>query len=505
MSDERPRTPQLEDPRDVHLLHLPMGVFVADADGRLVVCNETARRILGLAEEGVADVRIGELHADPAWYQERARAALEAAHGGDGFEKAVGHLRIGGDDVYVEEVLRAVVDGAPGGAAVIVGCLVDVTAEHEAAEQSRALRLKVEELAFDIGRILHANTSTLLMVSQTLEAVSQALEPAPAAREALGSADAANRLHQLAEALARSLERLLAATDRERRAAALPLEVWAHLEEQVAMLNEYQARIPVPELRGSTLRAVASAVGTAVRDAKHAPLPREATREVVRAADDLQRGACLTQVLATRQAVVQMDTTLRSLREFITSDVRAHEARKRIPVRQLVHDAVGQIGEFAKVAGVTLESHAIDPDLAVFGRERELVRALANVLHNAVKYSWRRDRGQPWVAIAVRAEGETVHIEAENWGVPISADEIARGLVFELGYRGKWSTDRGRLGTGIGLTDALRAARAHGGNVVVSSRPARLDPLPESHRDHYRQPFLTRVSLNLPLVLLSQR
>ncbi|MGH7287303.1 MAG: PAS domain-containing protein, partial [Myxococcota bacterium] len=100
MSDERPRTLLPEDPRDVHLLHLPMGVFVADADGRLVVCNETARRILGLAAEGATNVRIGELHADPAWYQERARAALDAAHRGDGFEKAVGHLRIGGDDVY---------------------------------------------------------------------------------------------------------------------------------------------------------------------------------------------------------------------------------------------------------------------------------------------------------------------------------------------------------------------------------------------------------------------
>lgn len=494
-----PRTPLPEDPRDLHLLHLPMGIFVADPDGQLLVCNETARRILGIPEEGVANVRIGELHADPAWYQERARAALKAALAGDGFEKAVGHLRIGGDDVYVEEILRAVVDEASGGAAAIVGCLVDVTAEHEAAEQSRALRLKVEELAFDIGRILHANTSTLLMVNQTLEAVSHALEPASLGRETLVSADATERLHELAQNLARRLERLLAAVDPERRAGALPLEVWAHLEEQVAMLNEYRERIPVPELRGSTLRAVASAVGAAVREAKHGPLPREATREVVRAADDLQRIACLAQVLATRQAVVQMDTTLRALRDFVTSDVRAREARKRIPVQQMVREAVVQIGEFAKVAGVALQTQAIDPDLVVFGSERELVRALANLLHNAVKYSWRRERGNPWVAIAVRAEGEAVEIEVENWGVPISADEIARGLVFELGYRGKWSTDRGRLGTGIGLTDAQRAARAHGGDVVLTSRPARMDPLPESHRDYHRQPFLTRVGLRLPL------
>jgi len=477
-----------------------MGIFVADPDGQLVVCNETARRILGLLEGEVASARIGELHANPAWYRERARAALDAALSGDGFEKAVGHLRIGGDDVYVEEILRAVVDETSGGAAAIVGCLVDVTAEHEAAEQSRALRLKVEELAFDIGRILHANTSTLLMVNQTLEAVSQALEPASAAQQGFASADATKRLHELAETLARGLERLLAAVDLERRPAVLPLEAWAHLEEQVAMLNEYPARILVPEMHASTLRTVAAAVGVSVREAPQGSLPREATREVLRAADALQRGACLAQVLATRQAVVQMDTTLRALRDFVTSDVRTREPKTRIPVQKWVREAVVQIGEFAKIAGVTLETQPIDPDLVVFGSERELVRALANVLHNAVKYSWHREGRQPWVAIAVRAEAESVHVEVENWGVPVSAGEISRGLVFELGYRGKWSTDRGRLGTGIGLTDALRAARAHGGDVVITSRPARLAPLTESHRDYHRQPFLTRVTLRLPLV-----
>jgi len=476
-----------------------MGIFVADPDGQLVVCNETARRILGLPEGEVANARIGELHADPAWYRERARAALDAALAGDGFEKAVGHLRIGGDDVYVEEILRAVVDQSSGSAAAIVGCLVDVTAEHEAAEQSRALRLKVEELAFDIGRVLHANTSTLLMVNQTLEAVSQALQPVSSAPSTPASEDPAERLPELARSLARRLERLLAAVDSERRPTVLPLEAWAHLEEQVAMLNEHETRIPVPELRGSTLRTLASAVGAALREAPLGSLPREATREVLRAADELQRGACLAQVLATRQAVVQMDTTLRALRDFITSDVRTRETRKRMPVQQWVREAVAQIGEFAKIAGVALQTQAIDPELEVFGSERELVRALANVLHNAVKYSWRREQGQPWVAIAASATSGSIHVEVENWGVPISADEIARGLVFELGYRGKWSTDRGRLGTGIGLTDALRAARAHGGDVLVSSRPARLTTLPDTHRDYHRQPFLTRVTLRLPL------
>ena len=116
------------------------------------------------------------------------------------------------------------------------------------------LRMKVEELAFDIGRILHANTSTLLMVNHTLEAVSQALAPVSVPGETLASAEA-ERLHELAQALARRLERLLGAADTERRAAALPLEVWAHLEEQLRHLERASGAASTDAIFGGAAEA----------------------------------------------------------------------------------------------------------------------------------------------------------------------------------------------------------------------------------------------------------
>jgi len=168
-------------------------------------------------------------------------------------------------------------------------------------------------------------------------------------------------------------------------------------------------------------------------------------------------------------------------------------------MHRLIEQAVMHLAEFARSSNVDIVYRERGIEAEVEGNERDLVRALSNILHNAIKYSWRRDRvGSPWVAIRTSIQDHMIHIDFENWGVPIAGDELEKGLIFQLGYRGKWSMDRGRLGTGIGLTDVQRVAQAHGGDVLVNSRPAS----PGAHRAddaaYYRQAFVTTVTLCLP-------
>ncbi|MDD5427090.1 MAG: hypothetical protein PHN52_11485 [candidate division Zixibacteria bacterium] len=93
-------------------------------------------------------------------------------------------------------------------------------------------------------------------------------------------------------------------------------------------------------------------------------------------------------------------------------------------------------------------------------------------------------------------------MEFSNWGVPITKEELEKELIFQVGYRGLYSRDRGRLGTGIGLPDARQVARQHGGDITITCVSAAGDKTGrDTYKDSekYSDPYLTIVTLKLPL------
>lgn len=374
--------------------------------------------------------------------------------------------------------------------------------ESPPSSNEQALKETLDELTLDIGRILHANTSTLLMVNQTLTATIETLTQGAAAVEDLKEEDIEPRVRKLATHLARAVERLAQAGSESRREEALSAEAWSQLADQVELLDNFETIVPVEEMRSPVVRKSAHRIAALGRGIAAGNLPKEHVREVIRYAEQLERETCLIDTLTTRAAVIQMDISLRALRDFITTDLRDREVSMRLDLRDLTGEVVAQLAEFARASHVDVKLHSEEPELITSGEHRELSRALSNILHNAIKYSWRRDRGStPWVAIRLGKDGRRVYVEFETWGVPITQEEIDEGLVFQIGYRGKFSTDRGRLGTGIGLTDALRVAEKHDGALTLESRPTHPTNLKPEHPDFYKQPFLTTTRLSLPEVV----
>jgi signal transduction histidine kinase len=98
-----------------------------------------------------------------------------------------------------------------------------------------------------------------------------------------------------------------------------------------------------------------------------------------------------------------------------------------------------------------------------------LRRALDNLLDNAAKYS---DPDTP-VTLAIQPEGtpdsKTVAFEIVDRGIGMSAAEL--DLAFTPFWRADDSRTRKTGGVGLGLALARRIARAHGGDVTLSSRP----------------------------------
>ncbi|MBI5301702.1 MAG: PAS domain-containing protein [Chloroflexi bacterium] len=486
--------------RELHYLDMPIGVYVVATDGQFIACNRLVRDMLALPLDGDVHASLAQFYADANTRGELLRKAAEAEARGSFLQKEIIHLRVAARDLYVEDYCKPLRDPATRAIVGYIGCLVDITIEYEAQKREGQLQNKVEELTFDIGRILHANTSTLLMAQQTLDSVAEALSQR-ALKEVIGTPleDLDEQLIKEAEQLAGTLDKLIQGSDASRRAQALPEAKWDALATKIAPLRQVREMVPGFEMRVPALRTAAHQVTVTCHAMTTGALPRELVKEVLRAAAQLENTACLADVLMSRMAIVQMDATLRSLRDFVTADIRTHEPKKRLSVKLLVEQTITQMAEFARTSRVDIHRKERDFDVGVEGIERDVTRALANLLHNAIKYSWRRDRYKsPWVTVRAFARDGIACIEFENWGVPIAQEEIDNGLIFQLGYRGKWSKDRGRLGTGIGLTDAKRTAEANRGSLHVASRPANPGWVRPDDRDYYNQPFITTVTFCLP-------
>ena len=165
------------------------------------------------------------------------------------------------------------------------------------------------------------------------------------------------------------------------------------------------------------------------------------------------------------RASAEYEETLRSCLDEVEGIQRLVEellALARIDARQGPESAepiaVSDIIE-ASVAAVTLEAERLDVAVAVEPPPEFLVNAapvaakvaLANILHNAVKFSSRG--GQ--VKIVVTVSREEAVIAVSDTGPGVGAEEASR--LFERFYRGSASraSDAGGVGLGLAISRAL--------------------------------------------------
>jgi len=100
-----------------------------------------------------------------------------------------------------------------------------------------------------------------------------------------------------------------------------------------------------------------------------------------------------------------------------------------------------------------------------YWRQETITRVLANVLHNAAKYSIS---GTP-IRVVVTQAGESAYIEVQDQGIAIEADELE--AIFE-GHRTA-TARRVAHGTGVGLRLCRRLVRLEGGRLWAESAPGK--------------------------------
>jgi PAS domain S-box-containing protein len=375
------------------------------------------------------------------------------------------------------------------------GKLIGRTSAMYDITQEAELRERLDELTYDFGSVLHNYTTTLLMVQLSSEPVLRSYAPDPLQNKELTPDLASDTLAPPAMGLADAMQvHLLSLSKEQGRASALPEERWKRLVELQAMMRGYKETVvdvAQPGVLGSAALEVIEACAQLIQSHM---FRREGVLAVRNAAQELVRISNLISLHQMRDAVMEMDHQVRSLREFVTTNAREPEKKEVCEVAMLIKQVRSNLEDYARSRRVEIKAEIQDAKVLVV--RREVLRGLTDLLHNAIKYSWYRDKSKaPWVTIRTSVAGERVHIEFRNWGVPIKKEEIENDLIFKIGYRGIHSGDRGRIGTGIGLADARRVARAHRGDVDVMSQPS----VASRAEDDYTSPFITTVTMRLPL------
>lgn len=112
---------------------------------------------------------------------------------------------------------------------------------------------------------------------------------------------------------------------------------------------------------------------------------------------------------------------------------------------------------------IGLECDASIPKIAV--DEEAAGQALHNILDNAVKFS----PGEKKIDVEIRNLRGAVEISVQDPGIGIPESERKR--IFEKFYRGGRASSVSPTGTGLGLALVKHIMDAHGGDIVIKSRP----------------------------------
>ncbi len=142
-----------------------------------------------------------------------------------------------------------------------------------------------------------------------------------------------------------------------------------------------------------------------------------------------------------------------------------HSVFSEVDVDEVVARVVDNTDNLAAVNGVEVVTRGLPSDVRVMGSRRELVRALVNLVDNAIRYSDRGDR----VVIDIETLPDAVDVSVRDEGEGIPRPDLER--IFERFYRVDRARSRDTGGTGLGLAIVRHVATNHRGRILVESKP----------------------------------
>ncbi len=138
--------------------------------------------------------------------------------------------------------------------------------------------------------------------------------------------------------------------------------------------------------------------------------------------------------------------------------------RERLEMASVIDESVA-VFDALTLTRPTPISTAVEPGLYIVGDRATLVRAIANLLTNAWKYTGDDKK----IHVAAFSAGRRIEITVTDNGVGI--DKAEQGAIFEQFNRGRAATSSGIPGVGLGLAFVRAIVQGHKGKIDFVSRP----------------------------------
>lgn len=137
---------------------------------------------------------------------------------------------------------------------------------------------------------------------------------------------------------------------------------------------------------------------------------------------------------------------------------------KKADLLNVVKKSMDFVKKYAELKGVKLNLKVdnISKDFSIKANEFGLIKAISNIMENAVKYS-DKDKN---VFVRLYKEDSFFCIEIKDEGIGISKEDIGR--IFDRFYRGVNSSSN--EGFGLGLSIAKAAVESIGGKITIESQ-----------------------------------
>jgi len=136
---------------------------------------------------------------------------------------------------------------------------------------------------------------------------------------------------------------------------------------------------------------------------------------------------------------------------------------QKVDIARVVQDACDLFTSMAENERLTLVCDA-PARLITSGDIRMVQRMISNLIDNAIKYTPAEGK----IEVTARSDGrQSIRITVKDTGRGISEKDLPH--IFERFCR--CDPSRSRAGTGLGLSFARAVARAHGGEITVTSEP----------------------------------